>query len=91
MAILTWNDSYSVNVKEIDQQHKKLFDMLNSLLEAMKEGKGKEIVGTIIKDMQSYTVIHFGTEERYMQKFEYPDYPKHKSEHEKFISKLSSF
>ena len=91
MAILTWDDSYSVNVKEIDRQHKKLFDMLNRLLEAMKERKGKEVVGSIIREMESYTVLHFGVEEGYMKQYEYPDYQQHKSEHEKFISKLASF
>jgi len=38
MAILPWNDSYSVNIEKIDSQHKVLIDYLNRLYEAMLEG-----------------------------------------------------
>jgi hemerythrin len=29
MALITWNDSLTVNVVEIDRQHKRLIDMIN--------------------------------------------------------------
>ena len=91
MAILTWDESYSVNVRELDQQHKKLFDMLNKLLEAMKEGKGKEVVGSILRDMESYTILHFRAEEKYMKQYEYPGYEEQKNQHEKYVAKIASF
>ena len=47
MAIVTWNDSLSVNVTEIDEQHKKLVSMINELNEAMQQGKGKEVHGRL--------------------------------------------
>ena len=43
MALINWNDSFSVNVAVIDQQHKKLVDMINDLNDAMKQGKGKDV------------------------------------------------
>jgi hemerythrin len=40
MALITWNDGYSVKVKQFDDQHKKLIDMVNELHDAMGIGKG---------------------------------------------------
>ena len=47
MALITWNDTLSVNVEEIDQQHRTLIAMINELNEAMKLGKGKDVLGKI--------------------------------------------
>ena len=44
MSLITWDESLSVNVAEIDRQHQKRVAMINELHDAMKSGKGKEIV-----------------------------------------------
>ena len=44
MALLNWDSSLSVNVAEIDKQHKKLINMINELNEAMKRGEGKNVI-----------------------------------------------
>ena len=41
MAAFTWDPKYSVDIKDIDEEHKKLFSMINDLSEGMKAGKGK--------------------------------------------------
>lgn len=83
---LEWNERLSVGVREIDDQHKELFNRVNLLLEAMMKRQGKEEVGKTIKFLESYVVSHFGTEERYMVKHSYPEYIKHKGEHGAFIA-----
>ena len=91
MASITWNDTFSVNVSEIDQQHKKLVGMINELGEAMKQGKGRAILGKIVDSLINYTLTHFKTEERYFDKFGYPDKENHKREHAAFVRKVSDF
>jgi hemerythrin len=66
MAFMEWNNSFSVNVAEIDNQHKHLIDLINKLFEAMSVGKGSEVMGTVLKDLINYTVSHFAMEEKYM-------------------------
>ncbi len=82
MAFFTWSDSYSVNIQEIDEQHKKLIALLNKLFEAMSIGKGREVVGPVLKEVIDYTVYHFGTEERLFQLYGYPKSASHKKAHD---------
>ncbi len=34
MSLIRWNDSYSVNIAKIDQEHKQLVGMVNELTDA---------------------------------------------------------
>ncbi|WP_319508714.1 bacteriohemerythrin [uncultured Methanolobus sp.] len=91
MALVTWSDKYSMQIKEIDDQHKVLVGMINELHDAMKQAKSKEVSLEIINKMAEYTKFHFSTEEKYMKRFAYPDYAEHKLEHEKFVENVLKF
>ena len=88
MPIFTWNNQYSVKVHELDNQHKKLFDLINQLYDAMGQGKGKEIVGPILDGLINYTKSHFSTEERILSTHNYPDLAHHRQEHDLFVKKV---
>jgi hemerythrin len=88
---MVWQDIYSVDIREIDDQHKNLIGMINELHEAMKSGKGREVVSGILKKMIEYASTHFGTEEKYMNEFAFPGYSQHKAEHEAFAIKVVDF
>jgi hemerythrin len=81
MALITWNEGFSVKVKQFDDQHKKLIDMVNELHDAMKIGKGKDVLEKILAGLIQYTNTHFANEERLMKLHDYPDYEQHKKEH----------
>jgi hemerythrin len=91
MALLAWNDTLSVKVAEIDQQHMKLIGMINDLNDAMKNGQGKEILGKIINDLVAYAIMHFKLEERYFARYGYPDAESHQKEHAAFNQKVADF
>jgi len=91
MAFIQWDDSLSVNVVEIDNQHKKLVEMINDLHDAMKQGQSKLILSRIINGLIGYTVTHFKTEEKYFEQFGYPAELSHKKEHATFTQKVADF
>jgi hemerythrin len=81
MPLITWTEKYSVNIAEIDEQHKKLINMLCQLGEAMSQGKGSDVLGTILAELIDYTGYHFSAEERLFDLHGYPDSAQHKQEH----------
>lgn len=88
---MEWTEELSVNVKEIDDQHRKLIALINKLHDAMKAGQGKVALEGTLQELADYTVYHFQTEEKYMQKFNYPRLPSHKTEHGAFVKKVVDF
>jgi hemerythrin len=42
MAYLTWTDSLSVRIPEIDEQHQNLFEMVNYLYDSMTNGRSDD-------------------------------------------------
>ena len=79
-----WKQCYETGVEEIDQQHKRLFELGNELF-------GSDYVSgrKIIIEFYKYTRYHFQAEEKYMQSIGYSDYEKHSIRHEKLISELN--
>jgi len=88
---IVWEDKYSVNIKELDEQHKKLLDMINELHSSMEVGQGRDVMASITNSLVNYISTHFNTEEKYMVEFSYPDYEKHKEIHRNFVKKTLEF
>ncbi len=69
----------------MDEDHKKLVDMLNRLHDAMKQQKGNEVLGQIFKELLDYAVFHFAREEKTMAQTGYAESPDHKAKHKLLI------
>ena len=91
MSMFSWQPEYSVGYPDIDNQHKKLFELADELHRAMTSGKGKDVLGKTLSDLIAYTKGHFATEERLMQAHHYPDYAKHKAEHDALTARVVGF
>jgi hemerythrin-like metal-binding protein len=91
MPLITWGPMLAVGVTEIDDQHKKLVELVNQLNDAMHAGHGKDALTPVLNELVRYTVYHFGTEERLMAKHKYEASVAHKGEHTKFVATVSDF
>lgn len=82
---MKWTNDLSSGVEQIDDQHKELISRVNTLIDAMKLGRGKAEVGETVKFLSDYVATHFGAEEKYMADFCYPDLDEHRAEHKAFV------
>jgi hemerythrin len=89
--MVTWKESYSIGNKMIDEQHKKLFELCDKIVELHHDefviDKYDRIV-VLISELRDYTSFHFHQEEAYMLKINYAGYEDQKVDHENFIKKL---
>lgn len=85
---LVWKPQYSVKVEQIDSQHKKMFETINLLIDAVSGPIAKEQIDSIIKSLVEYKQYHFATEEKYFEEFHYEGTEDHKAKHREFSDRL---
>jgi hemerythrin-like metal-binding protein len=90
-TLVSWNSALALDIQEIDEQHKQLLRMVNDLYAAMKSGKGKSVQEKLLGDLVKYTVFHFDNEERYFDRFGYPQTAAHKAFHGKLKQQVAEF
>ena len=64
MAIIEWRDEYTTGVRALDEQHRQLVEIFNSLEDAVLMDRGARAVDAILKDLIGYTQEHVGFEEQ---------------------------
>jgi len=85
---LDWKDEYCVGIDSIDQQHRKLVDLINQLQTAVDYSTGEEFEREALDELVDYTKTHFSYEEGLMSDNGYPDFEPHKAVHNKMIKKV---
>lgn len=86
MRELSWDKTLSVEVPEIDEDHRRLVDLYNILSRAVADGDAPEYVAAVAEELIACTVWHFRHEERLMLKHGYEGLAEHKEEHESLIA-----
>lgn len=81
---IEWNDNLMSGVPEIDRQHMQLFDRINDLFSACREGAGADEILKTMDFLGDYVVTHFGAEEKFMADYNYPKALSHHRQHEVF-------
>ncbi len=87
MVYFCWTDDLSVGVEASDEDHKRLIDLLNQLAEGISFRQGKEIVGKVLDELESYTRYHFAREEEFFERTGYPA-ADHIREHRELVEQV---
>ncbi|MBI5045517.1 MAG: hemerythrin family protein [Candidatus Niyogibacteria bacterium] len=91
MPLLTWEQKNSVGVRELDDQHKKLFSIINRLYDSMHTGKDIVELNSVLKEMIDYADYHFSMEEKYFDLFNFEEKVTHIAKHRAFDKKAAEF
>jgi len=89
--VISWDDSWSVGLTEIDDDHKKLVHILQTLFGALITSQGVEYLGTIIKELLDYTEYHFEHEEMILKSKQYPNLEDHIECHNQLIEQVKIY
>jgi hemerythrin-like metal-binding protein len=82
MTFAMWDEKLATGIKEIDDDHKRLFDLVDQFHEAYACGEGNAMLGHVFETLFDYTDSHFRREEDLAAKEAYPRRDHHRQLHE---------
>jgi len=91
LAIVEWNDGLALGVKIIDEHHQRLVEILNQCYQALMLHDSQHEVDAVMKELEEYTLYHFGTEKRMMEDLGYPAAAGHLEMHDDFTRVIAKF
>ncbi|MCG6535936.1 MAG: bacteriohemerythrin [Syntrophales bacterium LBB04] len=80
-----WDESLSLGIKEIDDEHKNLIGYYNNFFAACFSSVGQAVINATLLELVDYTKHHFQHEEVLMEKESYPGLAEQKNEHESLL------
>ena len=84
MAKIEWDNSLSVGIDQVDEQHKMLIKRLSDLSAAVEMKQGETEIMKTLEFMLDYTDFHFTSEEEQMQAKNYPGLDYQLTQHAEF-------
>lgn len=85
---ITWRSNLATGHHDIDQHHKEMFQRIDSLVDACRQGGEKAAVQDMLKFLQSYVQNHFAAEERLLKKGTVANASEHFRQHEELRGQL---
>lgn len=90
--MFTFTKDCLIGVPEIDDEHKRLFELIGEVDSALKaDANSVSTAMTLLNELKQYAVTHFAHEEAYMEKIHDPELERQKKEHAAFIEKVNSY
>ncbi|MCK5725315.1 MAG: hemerythrin family protein [Thiotrichaceae bacterium] len=86
-----WKDEYSVGIKSLDDDHRKLLCLINKLQTAVHYQTGEIFEKEALDELVAYTKYHFDREEKMLEEAGYPDLDDHKKTHKAMIAEVEGF
>jgi diguanylate cyclase (GGDEF)-like protein/hemerythrin-like metal-binding protein/PAS domain S-box-containing protein len=83
---LTWKKQYSCGVRVIDDEHRRLFEIANTILSSMGlNGDGAD-VPSLVDALLAHIEEHFVHEEQWMESVKFPEIESHKELHRRLMA-----
>jgi hemerythrin len=76
MPLITWSSKYSVGVKNLDEQHQVVVNLLNELHAAMLKGQAQSVAGALLPKIEST---------------KFPGLAEHRAEHRALVAKAEEY
>lgn len=88
MALIQWQDSFSLGIAEVDHEHKSLIDLINVLHGSLTTSARTDEIAEFLAELHASVAAHFALEERVMRQAGYREFAAHKAEHERLLDEI---
>jgi hemerythrin-like metal-binding protein len=88
MPHIIWTEDFVLGNATFDSQHRQLIELINKTTDCLERGDTQSEVLAVLKSLQDYAWDHFGAEEFYMTKLNFPDRDEHVQQHRNFINRV---
>jgi hemerythrin len=85
---IQWSSDFLVGNATIDRQHQELFKAFSTLIDACRQGHGKEKIEELLDFLEVYVVFHFNAEDELMSQYNYPGQESHRFAHAGFVQQV---
>jgi hemerythrin len=83
-----WKKEMAIGHQVVDDEHKLLICLINSVEIALKADNHENIILFLIRELQGYTRSHFAQEEKIMVERSFGGYEEHKLAHQKILHEI---
>ncbi|MDH3237238.1 MAG: bacteriohemerythrin [Deltaproteobacteria bacterium] len=90
MSKIKWDESLSIGVELIDEQHKKWIEHIQNVQAAIEARRGMPQIANTLDFLINYTQFHFSTEEKSMSETGYSELENHRAKHEELKGTLDN-
>ena len=88
MPIVEWSANYELGIEQFDDHHKHLVELINLAFESFTGEASRDELGALFDELLDYVTYHFTAEESWMQEHNYPEFQKHRDEHDHFCRRV---
>lgn len=90
MDLIKWRDSYGTGVLSMDNQHRKIIDLINELYKKIRKEESYSSVEDVLAEMMKYAEEHLQAEEKLLKTNDFPDNDEHMSKHQSYRQRLTA-
>lgn len=90
MSDFSWNPSFDIGVNAMNDEHRKLLSLMDSLYQLHVRKASRAELGHALNTLAAFTKQHFQHEEKYMASINYPRLDSHRQVHADLLSKLAA-
>ena len=87
-VFMKWRPDFNLGISEIDKQHRKIVELINTLSQAFANKTARQKLGDIFEELLAYADYHFQAEEALFQSSNFPFSEEHIALHRKFVAKV---
>lgn len=90
--IFPWNENFQTGIPIVDEQHRKLVDLLNKLASHLAYGVDQPALNSVFDELADYTQYHFRSEEDLWRQYLSADELalEHEKTHQDFVAEIAS-